>query len=171
MIYEGMCWKIGDNVPIDGALLELKYVHMRLTDPQELAKYVLNSIKPEFSEKCKPGDILIAGQRFGHGNAHVQAFRGLQGLGVGVLAEWMTRGAFRNCVIAGVPFMPKCPGVGELCSEGDRIRVNFKSGLFENLTSGITASYQPIPEMLQEIIALGGSTKFWAQKLSKSESL
>jgi len=157
MIYEGRCWKLGDDIPIDGVLLELKYVSMRLTDPHELSKYVLESVKPNFAKECKPGDILVAGKRFGQGNAHIQAFRGLSALGVGIVAEWMTRGAFRNCVIAGVPFMPKCPQVSELCSEGDRIRVNFKTGLFENLTRNISKAYQQIPGILLEMVESGGS--------------
>lgn len=165
MILEGKCWKLGDEVPIDGALLELKYVHMRMTDPYAIAKHVLESFKPGFNENCQPGDILVAGNRFGHGNAHVQAFRGMFGLGIGVVSEWMVRGAYRNCVIAGVPFLPKCPGVSEMCSEGDRIRVNFDNGLFENLTRGLTVTYNPIPEQLREIVAMGGSTKYWSQRL------
>ena len=133
MVYEGRCWKLGDEIPIDGALLELKYVHLRITDPEELAKYVLKSIRPEFSENCSPGDLLVAGNRFGHGNAHVQAFRGFSSLKIGIIAEWMPRGAYRACVIAGIPFLPKCPGVSELCREGERLKVNFSTGLVENL--------------------------------------
>lgn len=167
MILEGRCWKLADEIPIDGALLELKYVHMRLTDPKELAKYVLKSIRPEFSENCSPGDILVAGNRFGHGNSHVQAFRGMYGLGVGIVAEWMTRGAYRGCVIAGVPFMPKCPGISALCSEGDRIRVDFANGLFRNLTSGREMSYKPVPELIRQIVSEGGSAKYWMNKISK----
>ncbi len=170
MILEGRCWKLGDDVPIDGALLELKYVSMRLTDPRELAKYVLASVNPEFAKQCQRGDILVAGNRFGQGNAHVQAFRGMFGLGIGVVAEWMTRGAYRSCVIAGVPFIPKCPGISELCSEGERIKVNFDNGLFENLTRGISATYQPIPDILREMVASGGSAKYWSHKLKNLET-
>lgn len=168
MILEGKCWKLGDDVPIDGALLELKYVHMRLTDPYEIAKHVLESYKPEFSKQCQPGDILVAGNRFGQGNAHIQGFRGMFGLGTGVVAEWITRGAYRNCVTAGVPFLPKCPGVSKICSEGERIRVDFSTGLFENLTRGLSANFNPIPEQLLEIVKLGGSTKYWTQKIQMS---
>ncbi|MBS4210581.1 hypothetical protein [Bacillus sp. FJAT-50079] len=138
---------------------------MRLNDPDEIAKHVLAAIKPEFSKECQPGDILIAGTRFGHGNPHAQAFKGMYALGIGVAAEWMTRGAYRNCVIAGVPFLPECPGITELCSEGDRIRIDYSTGLFENLTTGASASYQPIPAKLREMIQLGGSGKYWTQKL------
>jgi len=165
MIYEGRCWKLADDIPIDGALLELKYVHMRLTDPLELAQYVLKTIRPDFSENCAPGDILVAGKRFGHGNAHVQAFRGLSGLGVGIAAEWMPRGAYRGCVIAGVPFLPRCPGISELCTDGDRLKVDFTTGRFENLSRGVVAEYQVIPEVLREIVSTGGSKNYWMMRL------
>ncbi len=166
MVLEGRCWKLGDDIPIDGALLELKYVHMRLTDPKELGKYVLKSIIPDFCENCSKGDLLIAGHRFGHGNSHVQAFRGLSSLGVGILAEWMTRGAYRGCVIAGVPFIPKCPGISELCEDGDRIKVDFDRGMFFNLTRGLSKEYAPIPKLISEIVEEGGSTKYWIKKLN-----
>ena len=168
MVLEGRCWKLGDEVPIDGVLLDLKYQAMRLTEPDELAKYVLESVNPEFSKRCQPGDILVAGNRFGHGNPHVQAFRGMYGLGIGLVTEWMTRGAYRSCVIAGVPFLPKCPGISELCSEGEKIRVNFDTGLFENITRGVSAAYQPIPDFLREMVAVGGSSKYWSHKLNES---
>lgn len=167
MVYEGRCWKLGDELPIDGALLELKYVHLRITDPEELAKHVLKSIRPEFSENCSPGDLLVAGNRFGHGNAHVQAFRGFSSLKIGIVAEWMPRGAYRACVIAGIPFLPKCPGISELCREGEQLKVNFTTGLVENITTGKVAEYQPIPNILQEIVAAGGSTKYWIKKLNR----
>jgi len=169
MILEGKCWILGDNVPVDGTLLEMKYVHMRMTDPYEIAKHVLESFKPEFTEQCQPGDIIVAGNRFGQGNAHIQAFRGMFGLGIGVVAEWVTRGTYRNCIIAGVPFLPKCPGVSGMCSEGDRLRVDFATGLFENLTRGFSTNFNPIPERLLEIVELGGSTKYWTHKIKMSK--
>lgn len=165
MIYEGRCWKLPDEIPIDGALLELKYVHLRLTDPREISKYVLKSLRPEFSEKCQPGDVLIAGNRFGHGNAHVQAFRGFSYLRVGIAAEWMPRGAYRGCVIAGVPFLPKCPGITNLCTDGDRIKINFATGIFKNMSSGASAEYESIPEVLRQMVSDGGSAKYWMKKI------
>lgn len=171
MILEGKCWKIGDDIPIDGALLELKYVHMRLTNPHEIAQFVLESYKPGFSEKCKPGDILVAGKRFAQGNAHIQAFRGMFGLGIGVASEWITRGGYRNCVIAGVPFLPKCPGISEMCLEGDILKVNFENGLFENLTQGKSITFDPLPIQLLEIVKKGGSTQYWKEIINQKNQV
>ena len=65
-------------------------------------------------------------------------------------------GSFRNAVNAGVPILPACPGVSGMAETGDRLRVDFRTGNFRNLTRGTETRFEPLPDSLLETIALGG---------------
>jgi 3-isopropylmalate/(R)-2-methylmalate dehydratase small subunit len=169
LIKEGRAWLFGDNIAIDGELLPHIYVRQRLTDPEELAKHVFERINPRFASSVQPGDLVVAGSRFGHGNPHAQGFRGLAGAGVGVLAEWMPRGAYRCCVVAGVPFLPYCPGITGAVEDGDELQVDFQTGEVRNLTKGTQLQYEPPSELVLEIIQAGGTMPHLQQQLAEQD--
>jgi hypothetical protein len=52
--------------------------------------------------------------------------------------------------------MTKCEGVVDECETGDLLRVNFETGLFENLTRKTSKQYVPLDASLLETIAQGG---------------
>ena len=157
-VFEGHCWKFGDNVPNDGGLMDKAMLTQQSEyNPENLAPLVLNSIRPEFAAECKPGDIAVFGKRFAHGNAHIQGPLGLKGLGVAVVAEGMQGSAYRLLVSAGVPFLPAAMGIQGLVEDGDRVRINIETGEFENLTRAKKAQFDPLPGFLLEIISAGGA--------------
>jgi 3-isopropylmalate/(R)-2-methylmalate dehydratase small subunit len=157
-VFEGRCWKFGDNVPNDGGLMDKAMLSQQLEyNPEKLAPFVLNRIRSEFAAECRPGDVAIFGKRFAHGNAHIQGPLGLKGLGVAVLVEGLQGSAYRLLISAGVPFLPLAKGILDLVEDGDRVRVNIATGEFENLTSAQKAQFEPLPGFLLEIIAAGGS--------------
>jgi 3-isopropylmalate/(R)-2-methylmalate dehydratase small subunit len=162
-IYRGRCWKFGDNLGIDGAIMPLRFALSRETDPIVLRDYLMSEIDPEFSKKVKPGDIIVAGRRFGQGNPHIQGFLGIRGHGLGLIAESIPRGSFRNVINAGVPFLSPCPAVTKLCETGDELEVNFATGLMRNLTHGERYQFTPIEPELRDIIAVGG----WKEHVKK----
>jgi 3-isopropylmalate/(R)-2-methylmalate dehydratase small subunit len=157
-VFEGRCWKFGDNIPNDGGLMDKAMMSQQLEyDPKKLAPFVLNSIRSEFAAECQPGDVAIFGKRFAHGNAHIQGPLGLKGLGVAVVVEGLQGSSYRLLVSAGVPFLPSAKGVLDLVADGDQVRVNIETGVFENLTGAQKAQFEPLPEFLLDIIAAGGS--------------
>ncbi len=163
--YKGKCWKFGHDLHIDGEIMPLRFVRERETRPEVLAQHVMEGIDPEFPKKVKPGDILVAGKRFAQGNPHAQGLRGIKALGLGLIAEWIPRGAYRNCVLAGVPTIPKCPNILDYVNQGDLLEVNFKTGLIKNLTTGKDLTGTPMPAFLLEIVGAGGSTPHLQQQL------
>jgi 3-isopropylmalate/(R)-2-methylmalate dehydratase small subunit len=168
-VFEGRCWKFGDDVPNDGGLMDRNAMHSpgMAYNPEKLAPFVLNNIRSEFAVECEPGDIAVFGKRFAHGNAHIQGPLGLRGLGVVVVVEGMQGSSYRLMVSAGVPFLPAAKGILGLVADGDRIRVNIESGEFENLTSAKREQFEPLPGFLLEVIAAGGSEAHLDQRLRK----
>ena len=155
-IYRGRCWRFGDNLGIDGAIMPLRFALSRETDPMVLRDFLMSEIDPDFPKKVKLGDIIVAGRRFGQGNPHIQGFLGIRGHSLGLVAESIPRGSFRNAINAGVPFLAPCPNVTSTCETGDELEVNFATGSFRNLTRGEDREYTPIEPDLRAIVALGG---------------
>jgi 3-isopropylmalate/(R)-2-methylmalate dehydratase small subunit len=131
-----------------------------------LRDFLMSEIDPDFPKKVAPGDIIVAGRRFGQGNPHIQGFLGIKGHGLGLVAESIPRGSFRNAINAGLPFLTGCAGVTALCETGDQLEVDFATGRFVNLSRGTQASYAPLPPELQAIIAVGGWKEHFRQRLA-----
>lgn len=155
-VYEGRCWKFGDNLAVDADLTKKEFASARETRLEVLRDYVMCGIDPEFPKKAHPHDIVVAGRRFAQGNPHIQGLLGLKALDLGFVVESIPRGSFRNAINAGVPFLTKCIGVTKECETGDELRVDFRTGVFENLTRKTRIQYQPLPPELLETIAIGG---------------
>jgi 3-isopropylmalate/(R)-2-methylmalate dehydratase small subunit len=156
MIYQGRCWKFGDNLAVDADLTKKEFASQRETRLEILREFCMCGIDPDFHKKVSPGDIIVAGKRFAQGNPHIQGLLGIRGLELGLVVESIPRGSFRNAINAGLPFMTKCEGVVDECETGDLLRVNFETGLFENLTRKTSKQYVPLDASLLETIAQGG---------------
>jgi 3-isopropylmalate/(R)-2-methylmalate dehydratase small subunit len=165
-IYRGKCWKFGDNIHIDGEIMPLHFVRERETRAEILAQHVMEGLDPEFHIKVSPQDIIVAGKRFGAGNPHAQGFRGIQKLGLGIVAEWITRGAYRNCILTGIPVIPVCPNILAHVSTGDSLDVDFETGSIFNQTTSVRIQGEPVPRELLDIIAAGGSVKYIEKQLA-----
>ncbi|MEX2449840.1 MAG: hypothetical protein WD407_03195 [Rhodospirillales bacterium] len=164
-VFEGRCWKFGDDVSNDDGLMERSYFRNRVFDADVLAPHVLEPLRPDFAENAKPGDVIVAGRRFCEGNPHPQGCLGLKRRGVAAIVESVQNTPYRLMVTMGVPFLPFAKGVRALVKDGDSVRLDIATGAFENLTSGETIRYDPLPEFLLEIIAAGGSKEHLRRRL------
>ena len=156
---QGRCWKFGDNLSLDDDILEFAKVFVegvRVSDPEYLKKHVFTNLIPDFSERAKPGDIVVAGKRFGQGNPHIYGLLGLAGLGVGLIAESVPHFTYRMIVAAGLPTLPFFNDIGAHAEDGDELRVDFRVGEVENLSRGVRCASDPLPDALRDIIELGG---------------
>ena len=169
-IYEGRCWKFGDNISVDGDLMSHDFAVQRETRPEVLKDHVMCGLDPSFAAKVQPGDIMVAGKRFAQGNPHIQGLLGIAGLRMGLVVESIPRGSLRNAVNAGLPLLPRCPGVTQLCETGDRLRVDFEHGRFENLTRGTRHEFEPLDAPLLRTIALGGWKPMLMERLRAMSS-
>jgi 3-isopropylmalate/(R)-2-methylmalate dehydratase small subunit len=160
---QGRCWKFGDNIGTDSAILPM-FIQLKTHDPKILKEYVMTQLDPDFPKKVRPGDIIVAGKNFGHGNPHIWGYHGIRELGLGLITEYMARGGFRNAVTAGVLFIPEVKNVSIMLNEGDQLEVDFKSGEIQNITMGTFIRAQPLPELILEIIEAGGEENFIRKK-------
>lgn len=148
----GRCWKFGDNIPTD-QIVRSDRVFLPI---EEMAKYVLENLNPEFARNVKPGDILVAGKHFGQSSGRAIAPKALKATGVGaVVVEYAARLFYRNAFEVGLPFL-ECPGITAGVSDGDILSVDFSAGIVRNETTGKEFRASAIDPFLMEMVAAGG---------------
>jgi len=152
LTFEGACWKFGHNIPTD----LITPTHITLRGIAEMAQHVLETANPEFPKKVRPGDILVAGRNFGCSSGRAIAAKALKATGLSaIVAELFSRTFYRNGHEIGLPLL-EVSGVHDLVETGDRIRVDVRAGVVENLTSGKSLRGNPPPEFLLEMVQAGG---------------
>jgi 3-isopropylmalate/(R)-2-methylmalate dehydratase small subunit len=122
----------------------------------ELGEYALRGYDPEFAARIEPGDVVVAGGNFGLGSSRESAAVALKNAGIGaVVAESFARIFYRNAVNVGLP-IATVPGITDHVSAGDTLRVDVAAGAVENVTTGETFTFSPLPPDLLEILDAGG---------------
>jgi 3-isopropylmalate/(R)-2-methylmalate dehydratase small subunit len=123
---------------------------------EEMAKHVLENLKPEFAAHVKPGDILIAGKHFGQSSGRAVAPKAIKATGVSVVVvEYASRLFFRNCFEIGLPLM-ECPGIAGAFTDGDVVNADMESGTVINQTTGKTFQARPADPFLMKMLKAGG---------------
>lgn len=148
----GAVIKYGNNVNTD-VIIPSKY--LVYTDPLELAAHAMEGLDPEFQAKIEARKIVVAGKNFGCGSSREQAPIALKHAGVKcVLADSFARIFYRNAINIGLPVL-ECEGIGSNIQDGDELRVNFGTGLVEDLSSGLRFKAIPVPAFILEIMEKG----------------
>ncbi|MFA4935049.1 MAG: 3-isopropylmalate dehydratase small subunit [Candidatus Methanoperedens sp.] len=153
-------WKFGDDIDTD-AIIPGKF--LTINKPEELAKHAFEGVRPEFAGGVKDGDIIVAGFNFGCGSSREHAPLALRGAKVKcIIAKSFARIFFRNSINIGLPLL-ECPDTDKI-EEGDRIEVDFESGVITNTTKGETYQATPLPDFVRGIVDAGGLIGY-AQKM------
>ena len=123
---------------------------------EEMKGHTFESLDPEFANKVKPGDYVVANENFGCGSSREQAPGVLKALGVkAVIAKSFARIFYRNSINIGMPIL-ECPAASKAIREGDVVSVNFDTGVITDETTGETFEAMPFPPFIQNIIQKGG---------------
>jgi 3-isopropylmalate/(R)-2-methylmalate dehydratase small subunit len=166
-ILRGRCTRLGHNVPHAGGVVPMRIISEVRFDPKDIVPHLFAETDPGFHERCKPGDIIVAGRNFGMG-PKFQGYIAMKALGLGLVCESMPFLAYREAIGLGLPVLTDCPGATEACNTGDELEVDFSSGNFVNHTTGTTRQFPPVPEALRDMIVIGGTTnwlkQWWADK-------
>ncbi|GAQ24441.1 3-isopropylmalate dehydratase small subunit [Tepidanaerobacter syntrophicus] len=153
MIFKGKAWVFGDNIDTD-VIIPARYLNT--TDPKELAAHCMEDIIPDFTQKIKPGDIIVAGNNFGCGSSREHAPLAIKSAGIScVVASSFARIFYRNSINIGLPIL-ECPGCSEKIKTGDELEIDTDSGTIKNITSGEIFYARPFPEFIKGIISAGG---------------
>ncbi|MCI4353217.1 MAG: 3-isopropylmalate dehydratase [Thermoplasmata archaeon] len=152
-VIEGRVWTLPGDVDTD-QIISGKY--LTIIDPNELKKHVFEIALPEFAANANEGDILVAGVNMGCGSSREHAPAALRAIGVGaVLADSFARIYFRNSINLGIPTI-EAPGVRALFEKGDIARIEMGAGRIQNLRTGSSVSFPPLPAHLLELLEAGG---------------
>ncbi|MDP4119840.1 MAG: 3-isopropylmalate dehydratase small subunit [Bacillota bacterium] len=149
----GTVFKYGDNVDTD-VIIPARYLNT--SSHAELAAHCMEDIDKEFVSKVKQGDIIVGEKNFGCGSSREHAPIAIQAAGVScVIACTFARIFYRNAINIGLPIL-ECPEAAKEIKSGDRVSVDFQTGIITNETTGKTYQAEPFPEFIQNIIAKGG---------------
>jgi 3-isopropylmalate/(R)-2-methylmalate dehydratase small subunit len=167
-VFKGRAWVVGDDIDTD---MIYHGSYLPLTDPKEMAKHALEYVPgmEDFTEKVKPGDILVAGKNFGCGSSREHAVITLQYNDVAaVLAESFSRIFYRNAVNLGFPIL-EVPGISHAVETGDELAVDANTGLVRNLTKGSELQGHPLSGLEKEIMTAGGLFSYLKKELEVKE--
>lgn len=153
MKIEGKTHKFGDHIDTD-IIIPARY--LTTADPQELAKYCMEAVDPDFHTKVSPNDIIVAGENFGCGSSREHAPIAIRGTGIAcILAKSFARIFYRNCLNIGLPIM-ECPEAIDEIEAGDHLRIDLEQGVIENLSRNKRYQAQPFTGEIQTMIQAGG---------------
>jgi 3-isopropylmalate dehydratase small subunit len=153
MKIQGKVWKFGDHVDTD---LIIPARFLNVSDKDELAQSCFIDIRPDFAEKVRPGDVLVAGTNFGCGSSREHAPVAIKAAGISVIiAKSYARIFYRNAFNIGLPIL-ESEGAVDAFEEGESICVDMESGEIRDATSRRQFMAKPIPDFMQAIIQAGG---------------
>lgn len=167
MIIRGKVFKYGDNVDTD-AIMPARFLN--ISDPNELAKHVMEGLDTSFASAVKPGDILVAGLNFGCGSSREHAPLALRTVGIScIIASSFARIFFRNSINLGLPVL-ECADAVKGIEKGDILEVDLAEGKVVNVTRGFSFQAKPLPPFLLELMKSGGLVEYTIKRLQKKES-
>ncbi len=154
---EGRVWLISeDNIDTD-MIFHNRY--LAITDINEMGQYTFDNLKgyENFASQAQPGDIVMVGKNFGSGSSRQQAVDCFKALGVScIMAESFGAIYERNAINAAFPIMTyQVPDALDI-KNGDRVRINFETGLVTNTRTGNQIEAHPFSEVQMDIFQNGG---------------
>ncbi len=150
---QGTVFKYPDNVDTD-VIIPARYLNT--ADAQELAKHCMEDIDASFVGRVSPGDVIVAGWNFGCGSSREHAPLVIKTCGTGcVIAKSFARIFYRNAINIGLPIL-ECPEAAQEILAGDRVSVDFDTGVISDQTTGKSYQAAPFPDFIQNIIRRGG---------------
>ena len=159
----GKVWNFGANIDTD-VIIAARYLNS--SDPEHLAKYVMEDADPEFPKKLQRGDVIVAGENFGCGSSREHAPIALKAAGVAaVVAPSFARIFYRNAFNMGLPIF-ELPESLEI-KEGEEISIDLDNGKITNNTTSKTYDFIAIPPFMQELIAAGGLINYAKAEMVK----
>jgi len=167
MKVQGKVFRYGDNVDTD---VIIPARHLNTSDPRTLAAHCMEDADATFAARVRPGDILVAGRNFGCGSSREHAPLAIKACGVGcVIAASFARIFYRNALNIALPIL-ECPAAAAGIAAGDRVSVDFNSGVITDETTGACFTAEPFPPFMQAIIQAGGLANHLRRMAGKEEA-
>ena len=143
-------WKLGADIDTD----VLAPGHAMKHGIDVVARYCLESVRPDFVGGVQKGDVIVAGPNFGIGSSREQAAAVLVRLGVvAVIAPSFSGLYFRNAFNLGLLLLT-CPQADAI-AEGEQIALDWQSPAVVTAV-GARLGCEPIPAFLMDMVRSGG---------------
>ncbi len=158
-ILQGKAWVFGDDINTD-IIMPFRF-KSRTNDPNEMAKYAMYGIDPDFPKKIGKGDILVAGRNFGGGSSREQAPVALKYAGISaIVAESFARIFYRNAFSIGLPAL-EVRGIKDQTVQGDVIVINLGQFTVTNTRLGDISQAKPVPDFMKKMLLDGGLVEYF----------
>jgi 3-isopropylmalate/(R)-2-methylmalate dehydratase small subunit len=152
MILHGKAHRFGESINTD-YIISGRY-KFKIQDPHELAKHLMEDLKPDFYKQISKGDFIVADKNFGCGSSREQAPLAIKYAGISaVLARSFARIFFRNAINLGL-LLIECDTSS--IEEHDRLEVDTDKGVVFNRSKNNSINITPIPAFMSEILKDGG---------------
>jgi 3-isopropylmalate/(R)-2-methylmalate dehydratase small subunit len=156
MDLKGKAHKFGDDINTD-YIMSSRHRTQTL-DYKQLAKHLMEDIRPGFYANVQPGDFIVGGKNFGCGSSREYAPKIIKAGGISaILAKTFARIFYRNAINLGLPLI-ECDT--DQIGEGDVLRVNLARGEVFNETRGGSIQANPMPEFMVTLLNEGGTANF-----------
>ena len=151
-----------DSIDTD-ALCPKELVYRDGASREALAAGLLATIAPGFAQTLRPGDVLVAGFRFGIGSSREQAAGALLAAGIAAVVAGSVSPVFRrNALNNGLPALESPELVARLRAEArgplgvanESITVDLDRSLVA--ACGTTFAVRPLPPVARALLAAGG---------------
>jgi 3-isopropylmalate/(R)-2-methylmalate dehydratase large subunit len=154
---EGRVWYIPrDHIDTD---MIFHNRHLSITKLEEMGPCTFGNLEgyEDFATRVKPGDIVVTGKNFGSGSSRQQAVDCLVALGVScVVAESFGAIYERNAINAAFPILTAADISALNLEDGDLLKLNFQTGLIQNLSKDLALKTTPFSEVQMEIYQNNG---------------
>ena len=162
MILKGRVWKFGDDIDTD-AIIPARYLNT--SDPEELARHVMEDADKDFPARVRKGDIIVAGKNFGCGSSREHAPISIKAAGIqAVIAKSFARIFYRNSFNIGLPIFESRDAADGI-REGETVEIDADKGTIRNVSRGEEYTAEVIPPFMQELIAAGGLIEWTRRKI------
>lgn len=152
MKMKGRIFRFGDDINTDYIISSKN--KSRILDQKELAKHLMEDIRPGFYDELQPGDIIVGGENFGCGSSRETAPLVIKEAGIAaVVAKSFARIFYRNAINIGLPLII-CDTEG--FEEGEELSIDMDEGFVQRTGSSDRIEMAPYPEQIKMLMHAGG---------------
>ena len=164
MKLKGRCFKYGDDVNTD-VIFPGKYTYT-VTSRAEMAKHAMEDLDPDFPNKVRKGDVVVAGSNFGCGSSREQAVLCLREAGISaVVARSFSRIYFRNCINSGL--VPIQTDAVDSIEDGEELSIDLDKGIL--VCNKGEFAFPPYTGEVSKILRSGGLIPYTRRLLGIEE--
>ncbi|MEI7663003.1 MAG: aconitase/3-isopropylmalate dehydratase large subunit family protein, partial [Bacteroidota bacterium] len=147
-----------DNLNTDQMFAGNLTYNVQSSEPDKIMPHLFKGFDNSFSERVKPGDIIMAGANFGCGSSREHPAVGLAFAGIkAVVCKSVNRIFYRSAVNQGLPII-LVPEAVDAFTGKEHVDIDFEKGLV--IIGTKQYAFAPLPSKLMEIFSAKGLVNY-----------